>query len=129
MPAFLSRNLPHFPEVESANEDGLLAFGGNLESDTLLDAYKKGIFPWYNKDEPICWYCPDPRFVLFPENLKISNSMKPLLKNNIFNFSVNKAFAEVIKGCRSSRRKDDPGTWITDEIEDAYINLFEKGFA
>ncbi|MGH2648738.1 MAG: leucyl/phenylalanyl-tRNA--protein transferase [Ginsengibacter sp.] len=77
----------------------------------------------------MCWYCPDPRFVLFPENLKISNTMKPFFKNNIFKFSVNKAFSEVIKSCRLSKRKGDPGTWITDEIENAYINLFEKGFA
>jgi leucyl/phenylalanyl-tRNA---protein transferase len=129
MPAFLSRNLPHFPEVESANEDGLLAFGGNLESDTLLDAYKKGIFPWYNPDEPICWYCPDPRFVLFPGKIKVSKSMRAVIRKNDFTFSIDKDFPGVMKNCRLTTRKIGPGTWITDEIEEAYTALYEKGYA
>ena len=129
MPVFLSRHAPHFPDVESASEDGLLAFGGNLELKTLLTAYKKGIFPWYNPDEPICWYCPDPRFVLFPGKLKISDSMKTVIKKNEFTFSIDKDFAGVIKSCRMAKRKIGPGTWITDEIEKAYSTLFEKGYA
>jgi len=129
MPDFLSRNSPRFPDVESAAEDGLLAFGGNLELTTLLNAYKKGIFPWYNPDEPICWYCPDPRFVLFPGKLKVSKSMKTIIKKNKFSFSVDKDFAGVIRNCRMAKRKIGDGTWITDEIEYAYITLFENGYA
>ncbi len=129
MPFYLPNDQNNFPNAELADADGLLAFGSNLSIETLLIAYKKGIFPWYNEDEPICWYSPHPRFVLFPQKLKISNSMKPILKNNIFNFSIDQVFADVIKNCRLSKRKDDPGTWITDEIENAYITLFEKGFA
>lgn len=129
MPVFLSRNADNFPDVESANEDGLLAFGGNLELNTLLTAYRKGIFPWYNPDEPICWYCPDPRFVLFPGKLKVSKSMKVIVKKNEFTFSIDKDFAGVIKNCRIATRKTGPGTWITDEIEKAYTILFEKGYA
>lgn len=128
MPAFLSRNSPHFPDVESATKDGLLAFGGNLELSTLLEAYEKGIFPWYNPDEPICWYCPDPRFVLFPDNIKISKSMKTIIKKNEFTFSIDKDFAGVMKSCRMATRKIGPGTWITDEIEKAYGTLHEKGY-
>ena len=129
MPVFLSSNAPVFPDVESANDDGLLAFGGNLELPTLLTAYRKGIFPWYNEDEPICWYCPDPRFVLFPGKLKVSKSMKAIIKKNEFTFSVDKDFAGVMRNCRMAKRKIGPGTWITDVIEKAYINLFEKGYA
>ena len=129
MPVFLPRTATDFPDVESANEDGLLAFGGNLELNTLLNAYKKGIFPWYNPDEPICWYCPDPRFVLFPDKIKVSKSMKATIKKNEFTFSIDKDFAGVIKNCRMAKRKIDPGTWITDDIEKAYGILFEKGYA
>ena len=129
MPVFLSRDAHNFPDVESANEDGLLAFGGNLEMNTLLNAYKKGIFPWYNANEPICWYSPDPRFVLFPHKLKVSKSMKAIIKKNEFTFSIDNDFAAVIKNCRMAKRKIGPGTWITDEIEKAYTTLFEKGYA
>jgi leucyl/phenylalanyl-tRNA--protein transferase len=129
MPFFLLDEQDNFPDVELADEDGLLAFGSNLSTETLLKAYKKGIFPWYNENEPICWYSPNPRFVLFPGKLKISSSMKTVIKSNAFKFSVDKGFPEVIKNCRMVKRKGDPGTWISDEIERAYITLFEKGFA
>jgi leucyl/phenylalanyl-tRNA---protein transferase len=129
MPVFLSRNATDFPDVDLAGEDGLLAFGGNLKMGTILNAYKRGIFPWYNADEPICWYSPDPRFVLFPENLKVSKSMKAIIRKNEFTFSVDRDFPGVIKNCRMSKRKIGPGTWITDEIEYAYTTLFENGYA
>ncbi|HEY5408832.1 MAG TPA: leucyl/phenylalanyl-tRNA--protein transferase [Ginsengibacter sp.] len=129
MPAFLLPSSPHFPDVESATEDGLLAFGGNLELTTLLDAYKKGIFPWYNPDEPICWYCPDPRFVLLPGNIKVSKSMKTIIKRKDFTFSIDKDFVGIMKNCRLAVRKIGPGTWISDEIEKAYTALYEKGYA
>ena len=129
MPFFLSREQNNFPDVELADEDGLLAYGGSLSLNTLLNAYKCGIFPWYNEDEPICWYSPDPRFVLFPGKLKTSSSMKKVIKDGVFKFSTDKDFAGVIKNCRMAKRNSEPGTWITDEIEKAYTTLFEKGFA
>lgn len=129
MPFFLLHGQNNFPDVELADEDGLLAFGSNLSVETLLKAYKKGIFPWYNEDEPICWYSPNPRFVLFPQKLKISSSMKTVIKSRKFEFSVDKNFAAVIRNCRTAKRKGEPGTWITNEIENAYLALFESGFA
>ena len=118
-----------FPDVNTANEHGLVAVGGNLSFGTLLNAYKKGIFPWYNPDEIIQWYCPDPRFVLFPAKIKISHSMRNVLNKHLFKFTVDKAFTEVIKMCRVAKRPGDPGTWISAEIEEAYNNLFKRGFA
>ena len=129
MPFFLQEDQSHFPDIELADADGLLAIGGNLLPQTLLKAYKLGIFPWYNEGEPICWYSPDPRFVLFPEKLKISSSMKKVLKSSEFTFSIDKDFSQVIKSCRLVKRKGEPGTWISDEIEHAYTSLFEKGYA
>jgi leucyl/phenylalanyl-tRNA--protein transferase len=129
MPFFLLHEQNNFPDVELADEDGLLAFGSNLSKETLLKAYKKGIFPWYNENEPICWYSPNPRFVLFPRKLKISSSMRTVINSGAFKFSVDTNFAEVVKNCRMVKRKGEPGTWITDEIEKAYHTLFENGFA
>jgi leucyl/phenylalanyl-tRNA--protein transferase len=118
-----------FPPVKSADEDGLFAIGGDLSTERLLLAYRSGIFPWYNEDEPICWYCPDPRFVLFPAELNISNSMRTVLNSGIFSFTVNKAFEEVIKNCRTVSRKGEPGTWISDAIIEAYSVLHTQGHA
>jgi leucyl/phenylalanyl-tRNA--protein transferase len=129
MAVFLHPNTDSFPDVELAGNHGLLAIGGNLLMNTLLNAYKKGIFPWYNEDEPICWYCPDPRFVLFPDKIKISKSMKQVINKKEFTFSIDTNFSEVIRGCRLAKRKGDPGTWITDDIENAYTTLFENGYA
>jgi leucyl/phenylalanyl-tRNA---protein transferase len=117
-----------FPPVELAEPDGLLAMGGDLHPDRLIAAYRKGIFPWY-EGEPILWWCPNPRFVLFPQNLFISKSMKQVLRNNRFRFTVNKAFTEVIRNCRNITREDQAGTWITHEMETAYIKLHESGVA
>lgn len=129
MPFFLQPDTDTFPDVELSDSTGLLAFGGNLSQRALLNAYKKGIFPWYNEDEPICWYSPNPRFVLFPEKLKISSSMKSVLNKRTFSFSVDTAFEKVIKNCRLAKRKGEPGSWITDDVEMAYTRLFEKNFA
>ncbi len=129
MPVFLSRDCSDFPDVESADEDGFLAFGSNLFMETLLKAYKRGIFPWYNENEPICWYCPNPRFVLFPQELKISSSMRTVINTRKFKFTVDQSFVDVITGCRTAKRKFEPGTWITKEIEKSYVTLFENGFA
>ena len=118
-----------FPPVHLANEDGLLAIGGNLSVERLLLAYKSGIFPWYNQGEPIIWYSPNPRMVLFPKNLKVSKSMKQLIKKNEFTITYNQSFSEVISNCKTIFRDDQGGTWITDEMQQAYINLHKKGIA
>jgi leucyl/phenylalanyl-tRNA--protein transferase len=118
-----------FPAVELADENGLLAIGGDLSIERLLLAYRNGIFPWYNESDPICWYSPDPRFVLFPDKLKISKSMKSILNKNEFHFTINKAFSEVILNCKTSTRKDQDGTWIHDTIVDAYTKLHQLGYA
>lgn len=117
-----------FPPVKEALPDGLLAIGGDLSSDRLLLAYKKGIFPWFDGNVPM-WWCPNPRFVLFPQELKISKSMKVLLKRNAFIFTIDKAFELVIKACKQKERQNQDGTWITDEVETAYIELHKLGYA
>lgn len=118
-----------FPPVYLANKDGLLAVGGDLSAERLLLAYKSGIFPWYNAGEPIIWYSPDPRMVLFPKNLKISKSMKQIIRKNQFRATFNQNFLEVISNCKNSYREGQGGTWITDEMEQAYINLHKLGVA
>jgi leucyl/phenylalanyl-tRNA--protein transferase len=117
-----------FPPVADALDDGLLAMGGDLSTNRLLLAYKKGIFPWFDGKIPL-WWCPNPRFVLFPDELKISKSMQQLLKRKTFEFTVNHAFKEVIHQCKSVVRQDQLGTWITREVEQAFIELYKKGFA
>lgn len=117
-----------FPPVEEALEDGLLAFGGDLSVNRLLAAYREGIFPWYDGDVPL-WWSPDPRCVLFPDDVKISHTMKQLLKRNAFEFIIDSDFREVMLNCQKAKRKDNAGTWITGEIIDAYCRLFELGYA
>ncbi|MDT0678424.1 leucyl/phenylalanyl-tRNA--protein transferase [Autumnicola musiva] len=119
----------HFPPVEYAHEDGLLAIGGDLSLQRLKSAYEQGIFPWYDASQPILWWSPDPRMVLFPENLKISKSMKQLLKKNAFQVSFNKDFTTVINNCASIKRKGQNGTWLTKEMKDAYRGLHQMGLA
>jgi leucyl/phenylalanyl-tRNA--protein transferase len=119
----------YFPPVTETDEDGLYAIGGDLSTERLLLAYRKGIFPWFNEDEPICWYCPDPRFVLLPTDIKISKSMQTFMRNNVFSFSVNKAFDDVIENCQKAVRKYGPGTWISNQIIQAYKKLHDSGFA
>ncbi len=118
-----------FPDPESASAEGILAFGGDLHPDRLMLAYRSGIFPWYNEGEPIIWYCPDQRMVLFPKELKISKSMRRMMRRNEFTVTWNKAFVKVIRYCQKSPRKDQYGTWITDDMMEAYIKLHELGFA
>ena len=118
-----------FPPVHLAEPDGLLAMGGDLSTARLLLAYRSGIFPWYEGDIPL-WWCPDPRFVLFPEKLKVSKTMRQLIKKEGFRFSTDTSFRSVIRGCKTSLRKGQQGgTWITDEVEKAYCLLHEKGYA
>jgi leucyl/phenylalanyl-tRNA---protein transferase len=128
MPLFALDKELVFPPVHLAEPDGLLAMGGDLQPDRLLLAYKKGIFPWYDGDVPL-WWSPDPRFVLFPSKLKISKSMQQLLKRNAFEFTINTAFEQVISNCKKMFRKGQDGTWITDTVKDAYINMHQLGYA
>ena len=118
-----------FPPVEMASSEGILAFGGDLRPERLILAYQSGIFPWYNEGEPIIWYSPDLRMVLFPDELKISKSMRRVMAKNEFTISWNKAFEQVIDQCQKSPRKDQQGTWITDDMKEAYIKLHKLGFA
>ncbi|WP_299522026.1 leucyl/phenylalanyl-tRNA--protein transferase [uncultured Lutibacter sp.] len=119
-----------FPPIHLANEDGLLAIGGDLSVERLLLAYKSGIFPWYNQGEPIIWYSPNPRMVLFPENLKISKSMKQVIRKREFTITFNQNFEAVISNCKTIfRTADQGGTWITNEIQQSYIELHKKGIA
>ena len=112
-----------------AEEDGLLAIGGDLSEERLLLAYRSGIFPWYSAGEPILWHSPDPRFILFPHHLKVSKSMHQWIKKKKHHVTFNHAFKEVIEHCSAIERKDQDGTWIVDEMKEAYISLHEKGVA
>lgn len=118
-----------FPPVEEADEDGFLAIGGDLSTERLLEAYRNGIFPWYNEDEPICWWSPDPRCVLFPQKLHVSKSMNQLIRKEQFRFSMDTCFTEVMENCRSIARKGEQGSWIQDELIAAYTKLHELGYA
>lgn len=128
MPLFALTKELIFPPVEFADPDGLLAIGGDLSQERLLLAYRSGIFPWYDTNN-ILWWCPHPRFVLFPREVKVSKSMEKLLKQNAFDFTVNKAFKEVIHHCKTIKRKEQDGTWITDEVKQAYVSLHHSGYA
>jgi leucyl/phenylalanyl-tRNA--protein transferase len=112
-----------------ADENGMLAIGGDLSTQRLLLAYRNGIFPWYNKGEIIQWWCPNPRFVLFPEELRVSNSMKRIIKQQRFTFTINKAFKTVIAHCQTISRPGQCGTWIQDEVITAYTKLHTQGIA
>jgi leucyl/phenylalanyl-tRNA--protein transferase len=118
-----------FPDPELAEEDGLLGVGGDLSPERLLLAYANGIFPWFSKGEPIMWWSPDPRCVLRPEKLKISTSLRQALKKGNYEVRFDTCFEEVIRQCSASKRKGQRGTWITREMQEAYIRLFELGFA
>lgn len=128
MPVFTLDNELSFPPVHLAEPDGLLAIGGDLSTTRLLTAYRNGIFPWYEDEVPL-WWCPNPRFVLFPDKLKINKTTKALLKRNEFEFSINTAFKEVIHHCKNVIRPGQEGTWITPEVEKAYCKLYELGHA
>lgn len=118
-----------FPHPESAGQEGLLAVGGDLSPDRLLLAYRSGIFPWFNDDSLILWWSPDPRMVLFPADLRISKSMQRILDRETFRVTRNERFEEVIAYCARIRRKDQPGTWITSRMEQAYTELHYRGHA
>ena len=125
---FLTKDIK-FPDVSEATKDGLLAIGGDLSVNRLVYAYKHGIFPWFSSDEPILWWSPNPRFVLFPEKLKVSKSMKHVLKNKDYVVTLNKDFRAVITECSKAKRDGQSDTWITNDMIEAYINLYNLGYA
>lgn len=129
MPVFLLNRSPVFPPVDRAEPDGLLAAGGDLSARRLLAAYRAGIFPWYSEGEPLLWWSPDPRWVLFPERLRISHSMKPVLNSGRFRATFDHAFEPVIAGCARTPRRGQHGTWITPEMREAYARLHRLGHA
>ena len=118
-----------FPEPELADEDGLLAMGGDLSAERLVLAYRCGIFPWFSEGTPILWYAPHQRFVLLPDYLKISKSMHKLFNSKKFRITFDTAFQDVIKACATVSRLDQEGTWITSDMQEAYINLYRLGIA
>jgi leucyl/phenylalanyl-tRNA--protein transferase len=118
-----------FPAPELAEEDGLLAIGGDLSTDRLLLAYQNGIFPWYSDDEPILWYSPHERFVLYPQELNISKSMKRVLRSEPFTVTTDTCFNDVVAACSSIQREGQDGTWITDDMKAAYAKLHTEGHA
>ena len=118
-----------FPNPELAEEDGLLAIEGDLSQERLILAYRNGIFPWFDDDTPILWYSPHQRFVLFPSEVKISKSMRQILKSHPFKITYNQAFEKVILACAEAKRLQQDGTWITQEMQEAYIKLHQSGYA
>ena len=118
-----------FPHPSESDENGLLAIGGDLSSERLKHAYNNGIFPWCNENEPLLWWSPNPRMVLFPRELRISKSMKVILRKEVFNITFNKAFHEVIRQCAKIKRDDQEDTWITNDMINAYSKLHKEGYA
>ena len=125
---FLNHKI-EFPDVSEASADGLLAIGGDLKPERILHAYTHGIFPWFEAKEPILWWSPDPRFVVFPKELKVSKSMKQLLQKQSFKVTQNTVFETVIKNCANAKREGQKGTWITESMIEAYIELHKLGYA
>ena len=117
-----------FPPIESALEDGLIAMGGDLSTERLIKAYQEGIFPWYEGETPL-WWSPNPRFVIYPANLKVSATMKQVIKRQEFEFKTNTAFDQVIANCKKIKRAGQQGTWITPAVEKAYNILHQLGIA
>ena len=118
-----------FPDPRTAEEDGLLGYGGDLTTDRLLSAYKQGIFPWYKEDEPILWWSPNPRLLLYPEKFIVRKSFKRVLRSGKFTVTFDQHFSEVITSCANIFREGQEATWITDEMKEAYIRLHRDGFA
>ncbi len=129
MPVYLLSDNLIFPSPQLAPQEGLLAVGGDLSQERLLLAYRMGIFPWYSKDEPIMWWSPDPRLVLYPSELKVSKSLNNTIKKRPFQVTVDQAFESVIKACAQSRTRMQEGTWIVNDMIAAYCNLHESGLA
>ncbi len=118
-----------FPDPRSAPADGLLAYGGDLSPETLLDAYRRGIFPWYHAGEPILWWSPDPRLVLYPRDFKTSKSLRRVLRNGTYTVTFDRAFSAVIQACGSMERPGQQGTWLGPSMQEAYLRLHQEGYA
>lgn len=129
MPVFLLSDKISFPPPYLASKEGLLAVGGDLSQKRLLLAYHTGIFPWFSDDEPILWWSPDPRLVLYPEEIRVSKTLKKIIKKNMFHVTMDSAFVKVINQCAKIRLQNNQGTWIVKEMIDAYCKLHESGFA
>ncbi|MCE5219709.1 MAG: leucyl/phenylalanyl-tRNA--protein transferase [Clostridium sp.] len=129
MPIFKLTKENIFPNPELSEKDGLLAIGGDLSLERLILAYCNGIFPWYNDGEAILWWCPKPRFIIIPKEIKISKSMKKIIEKENFKITFNNDFNGVISNCKSLRENNNEGTWISDDMKNAYINLYNNGYA
>ena len=125
----LLSSLLHFPNPSEADIDGLLALGGDLSCERLLLAYNNGIFPWYEEGQPILWWSPDPRMILFPEKFNVSKSLRKTIKSEIFKVTFNTAFSEVVENCSAVKRENQFGTWITNDMKKGYVELHKKGHA
>ncbi|TES88113.1 MAG: leucyl/phenylalanyl-tRNA--protein transferase, partial [Desulfobacteraceae bacterium] len=129
MPVFLLSDKISFPPPYLASKEGLLAVGGDLSQKRLLLAYRTGIFPWFSDDEPILWWSPDPRLVLYPEEIRVSKTLKKIIKKKMFHVTMDSAFVQVINQCAKIRLQNNQGTWVVKEMIDAYCKLHESGFA
>jgi leucyl/phenylalanyl-tRNA--protein transferase len=129
MPLFRLSDRIEFPPAWLARSDGLLCIGGDLEPQRLVLAYKNGIFPWFSSNEPILWWSPDPRLVLYPKDIRVSRSLKKKIKKNIFEIRINTAFEQTIKACSQPRQNKEEGTWLIDGMIEAYTDLHKMGFA
>jgi leucyl/phenylalanyl-tRNA--protein transferase len=129
MPVFTLSKRLSFPPPHLAIKEGLLAVGGDLSPERLLLAYRNGIFPWYSPGEPILWWSPDPRLVLYPDELRVSRSLRKVIKRNLFHITLDKSFDSVIQACADAKRSYGEGTWITDEMKTAYCELHRRGYA
>lgn len=127
----LDINNPVFPDPENALKapNGLLAVGGNLKQSTLLDAYRQGVFPWYEDEQPLLWWSPDPRAVIFPENIRVSRSLKKAMNRQPWEIRLDTHFLSVVEHCSGPRRNNETETWITDEMIEAYLALHVAGIA
>ncbi|MDD5406898.1 MAG: leucyl/phenylalanyl-tRNA--protein transferase [Sulfurovaceae bacterium] len=118
-----------FPDPRNASDEGLLAFGGDLSSEMILTAYQKGIFPWFSKSDPVLWWSPNPRLLLYPSQFKVSKSFRKTLKGNRFEVKFDTNFSNVIKACAFTPREGQNSTWILPQMQEAYIKLHNMGFA
>ena len=125
----LSKSTSAFPDPRLATDEGLLAYGGDLSSDRLLTAYKKGIFPWYSQGDPILWWSPNPRLLLYPDQFKVRKSFRRVLRSGKFTVTFDERFSDLIKYCATVDREGQESSWIVSDIEEAYIRLHEEGFA
>jgi leucyl/phenylalanyl-tRNA--protein transferase len=129
MPVFQLTDKLIFPPVELAEENGLLAIGGDLSPERLLLAYRSGIFPWYSEGDPLLWWSPSPRLVIFPAEFKIPKRLRRLIRQKIYSATMDKAFKQVIAACAGTDERQKKGTWITDDMIEAYCRLHEMGYA